>query len=74
MKREYWFAWSAKMAEHRDLCAGLKPEPIRIAKLDDGRELQYTHCADTEDRCKTAWGDDVILGHGVIHSINGVLQ
>ena len=67
---QLWFAWSDKMQQHRE---AFSDAISRVARLDDGKLVEYTHCADSPDKLKTGWKDDQILGRGVIHAIGGRL-
>ncbi len=46
---------------------------LRVAKLEDGRLVNYHFCSSTEDS-GVKWSDLVYLGRGTVYSIDGVLQ
>jgi hypothetical protein len=60
---EGFFWYSQKQAQSRDDYWTDRPKLRLFARLDDGREVEYTHKHETKDHgCK--WDDLIFLGHG----------
>ena len=49
-------------------------DPQRLAKLDDGRIVEYHWITNSPDDHKSGWNDAEYLGSGTVYSIDGVLQ
>jgi hypothetical protein len=76
MTRHFWFSEESVLWERHLGTLGLTGYVERLARLDDGLIVPYSHCSERkeDERHITHWDDMKYLGHGRIYSIGGVYQ